>query len=140
MPKHAPPFAYLLAAYAGAQKTPGEKLAGRLLGKQDWIRPGTIVFPALVMTLFEADALRAAGTGHAAAASEVAMPTTSYSNEWFTASNGVKNGSGDVCSSISNWASSALNSVFNALTVGPSSNSALNFIGGLWNSAVALAR
>lgn len=142
LPAHAPPFSYLLAAYAKATKTPGETLAGRLLGRQDWIHPGAIAFPALILTLFEADALRAAATGnaHATSGPAVASPMASSSLAQSGYVNGPPHGVANVCSTISDWTSSALNSGFNALTVGPSSNAALNFIGGLWNSAVALAK
>ena len=123
------PFAYLLAAYATSHATAGEVLAGHLLGTQDWARPGAIVFPDLVLALFTADALRAAQAGAhaqlARAASDAALVPADL---------------GSLCSTLSNWVSSAYDTVFNALTVGPSSNAALNFIGGLWDKAVALAR
>jgi hypothetical protein len=38
------------------------------------------------------------------------------------------------------WVSTGFNSLVKTLTVGSSSNSALSFIGGLWNSAVSLAQ
>jgi hypothetical protein len=122
------PFDYLLAAYATAHATPGENLAGKLLGSQDWSRPNTIVFPDLVLTLFTADATRAAKEGRDRAQGETA------------AGRFVPNDLGSLCNTLSNWTSQVYNSVFSTLTLGQSSNSALNFLGGLWNHAVALAK
>ena len=129
--KQDPPFAYLLAAYAGKSSTPGEKLAHQLLGGADLAHPETVLFPGLVLTLLSADAYRAAASGrhheHAAQAA-AAAPPLAYA------------ASGTVCSALSDWVSNGLSSLVKALTVGPSSNAAVNFIGGLWNSALALAQ
>lgn len=122
-----PGFDYLLAAYVTKRSTPGEVLAGRLLGDQDWAQPGTIVFPDLVLTLFSADAVRAALRG----------------KERTNLALGAKmaaSGRSSLCATLSNWVSSGFASVFSALTVGPSSNALLNFLGGLWNGAVTLAK
>ncbi len=123
-----PGFDYLLAAYATKHATPGEVLAGRLLGDQDWGQPGTIVFPDLVLTLFSADAARAALRG-AKERTDLALGTKM-----------APTSSSSLCATLSNWVSSGFASVFSALTVGPSSNALLNFLGGLWNGAVTFAK
>jgi hypothetical protein len=122
------PFDYLLAAYATAHATPGEILAGKLLGSQDWSQPNTIVFPNLVLTLFTADATRAAQEGRDGARGKIAAGAF------------MPNDLGSLCSTLSSWTSQIYNSVFNTLTLGQSSNAALNFLGGLWNHAVTLAK
>lgn len=130
--KQDPPFAYVLAAYAGRSSTPGEKLAHQLVGGAELAHPETALFPDLVLTLLSADAYRAAASGrhheHAALAAAAAAPPLAYA------------ASGTVCSALSDWVSNGLSSLVKALTVGPSSNAAVNFIGGLWNSALALAQ
>jgi hypothetical protein len=136
--KQYPPFSYLLAAYAGKSSTPGEKLAHTLLGSADLTHPDTVLFPSLVLTLLSADAYRAAASGrhheHAAEAAVAAPPLADVAGA------GSGSGSGTtVCSALSDWVSNGLSSLVKALTVGPSSNAAVNFIGGLWNSALALA-
>ena len=79
----------------------------------------------LVLTLLSADAYRAAASGrhheHAALVAAGAPPLADAA-------------SGTVCSALSDWVSNGLSSLVKALTVGPSSNAAVNFIGGLWNS------
>jgi len=129
--KQYPPFAYVLAAYAGKSSTPGEKLAHTLLAGADLAHPDTVLFPGLVLTLLSADAYRAAASGrhheHAALVA-VASPPLAFA------------ASGTVCSALSDWVSNGLSSLVKALTVGSSSNAAVNFIGGLWNSALALAQ
>jgi hypothetical protein len=120
------PFAYLLSAYATAGTTPGEQLAGQLLGTQDWTHPEQIVFPDLVLTLFTADALRAAGTANG-------PDTRSAANDG--AEPGIS-----LCGTLADWISQNMNKAFSALTASPSSNSLLSYLGGLWNSAVTYAR
>lgn len=127
-----PKFDYLMAAYAASTATPGEVLAGRLLGHVDLTHPDAVVFPDLIETLLSADALRAAAQGSTAAQGDFAAagapPVASAAN------------AGSSCSTLADWVSHAYNSVFNALTVGASSNSALDLIGQLWNKAVSLAQ
>ena len=124
---------YLMAAYASLSATPGEVLAGKLLGRVDLTHPDTVVFPDLIETLLGADALRVAEQGSSAAQADFAL---AGSRPPVASAAGV----GSLCSTLADWISHAYNAVFNALTVGPSSNSALNFIGGLWNQAVSLAQ
>ena len=120
-----PGFDYLLAAYATAHGTPGEILAGRLLGTQNWTHPANIVFPDLILTLFSADAARAAAkTTGAAPASEA----------------GSSPAGATLCVTLANWVSSGFSAIFNALTVGPASTPVLSFLTGIWNGAVALAK
>jgi hypothetical protein len=128
--KQYPPFSYLLAAYAGKSSTPGERLAHQLLSGADLTHPDTVLFPSLVLTLLSADAYRTAASGRhpqRAADAVLAEPVAHAA------------GPGAVCSALSDWVSNGLGSLVKALTVGPSSNAAVNFIGGLWNSALALA-
>ncbi len=125
-----PPFSYLLAAYAGKSSTPGESLAHRLLSGADLTHPDTVLFPSLVLTLLSADAYRAAASGrHRQRAEDAAL----------VAPIARAAGPGTVCSALSDWVSNGLRSLVKALTVGPSSNAAVSFIGSLWNSALALA-
>jgi hypothetical protein len=133
MPANAPPFAYLMAAYAEGDSTAGEVLAGKLIGAQALADPETAVYPSLVETLFAADAVRTAttarrkkhGSGRAAAAS----PQRAHE----------AGAVGTACASLANWTSSAASRFFSALTVGPPSNSTLAFLTGIWNHAVSQA-
>jgi len=127
-----PPFDFLLAAYAeNYTPTPGAFFSAQLLENQDLTHPDNIVFPSVVLTLFSADAMRAAGTANKAVAARLQLSDSAA----------VPNiSAGEACSAISDWVSKAFNSAFDALTVGPSSNAALSFLGGVWNSAVALAK
>jgi hypothetical protein len=120
-----PGFDYLLAAYATAHGTPGEILAGTLVGTQNWTHPANIVFPDLILTLFSADAARAAAktTGAAPVSKAGSSPARAT-----------------VCVTLANWVSAGFSSIFNALTVGPASSPVLSFLTGLWNGAVALAK
>lgn len=126
--KRYPSFDYLVAAYASGHSTPGERVAHKLLATADLAEPDSVVFPDLVLTLLSADVYRAANAGGHAAHLAVAEGPLAYAS-----------GSGSLCSTLSDWVSKGFNSLVKTLTVGSSSNGALNFIGGLWNTAVSLA-
>ena len=127
--KQFPSFDYLLAAYASGHSTPGEMVAHRLLAGANLSHPDTVVFPNLVLTLLSADVYRAGKAKSSSARIAAADQPLAHSAA-----------SGSLCSTLSDWVSAGFNSLVKSLTVGSSSNAALSFIGGLWNSAVSLAR
>jgi hypothetical protein len=126
--KRYPSFDYLVAAYASGHSTSGERVAHKLLATADLSEADSVVFPDLVLTLLSADVYRAANAGRHAAHLAVAEGPPAYAS-----------GIGSLCSTLSDWVSKGFNSLVKTLTVGSSSNGALNFIGGLWNTAVSLA-
>lgn len=128
-----PSFAYLLAAYAGGTATPGEALAHRLLTSADLQRPDTVVFPDLVLTLMSADVYRPATRPSTGGVDPTPLGSGSGSGS-------ARIASGSLCSTLSDWVSSGFGALSKALMIGSSSNGALSFIGGLWNSAVSLAQ
>lgn len=75
-PTGIPPSA-VLAAYVRGVDTDGAALSKRLLEGQDLLHPDRVVFPALVLTLFAADASRAIGADALAASGSSAgtLPT-----------------------------------------------------------------
>jgi len=126
--KRYPSFDYLVAAYAMGHATPGEKLAGELLAHANLDTPDTVVFPSLILTLMAADLDRAGTRGR-------------HSTRIVSGGLAVAHiASGSLCSTLSDWVSQSFDSLFKALSAGSSSSGALNFIGGLWNSALSLAR
>lgn len=141
LPADSPPFAYLLAAYAEGHSTPGEVLAGELLGSQDLATPDTVVFPTLVQTLFAADAARAEQHGGTKRRSSDAVRTSHVrptSNSSLPRAHAARS-PGSVCTTIGDWASSAADKVYKALSVSTPSSPALAFLSGIWNRAVAAA-
>ena len=57
----APPFSYLLAAWASTGTSPGAATVRAMYGPQDWGRAPDLVFPTIALALFTADVVNAAG-------------------------------------------------------------------------------
>jgi hypothetical protein len=123
------PTSYLVAAYVKSGSTAGARLARALLGNQDWAHPSVISFPILVLVFLLADTARAEEEG---------LPTPSgaalTSDVRTTRTISVSS----LCSALANWEDEVFGTLFNLLTVPPSSNAVLNFLGGLWNAGIGL--
>ncbi len=96
------PMSALLAAYARGVDTPAAVLAASLLEPQDLTHPETVVFPALVGTLFASDLAHAVGDQDAA----------SLSLSAYTPAAGL-------CTDATGALYKGINAVFDALHVNP---------------------
>jgi len=117
------PTSYLVSAYVKSGRTHSSEFARDLLGRQDWVHPGTITFPTLVLVLFIADAARAAQEGQAASDASPSVQLLSLSS---------------LCTTLVSWVDQVFSSIFNLLQVAPSGNAFLNFLATVWNGGVAL--
>lgn len=122
------PTSYLLAAYVKSGITPGAKLARALMGNLDWVHPSSISFPTLVLIFLVSDTARAEQQGVTPSGQPAASVLRS------TRTSGI----GSLCSTLVNWVDEVFDSLFNLLTVPPSSNGVLNFLGSIWNTGIAL--
>jgi hypothetical protein len=120
------PTSYLVASYVKSGSTAGARLARALLGTQDWLHPGAISFPILVLVFLIADTARAAEQG---LTTPGASPAT-LAVKTFTVSS--------LCSTLANWEDQVFDSLFSLLTVGPSTNPVLNFLGTIWDAGIGL--
>ncbi|MCP2328376.1 hypothetical protein HDA40_006883 [Hamadaea flava] len=129
-PQGAPPLGYLIAAWATTYDSPGARFAYALLGERDFHRPEQIVFPNAVLTLFLADATKAAAADGASAASPAIGPAGQPV---------LAGGLAGPCTAVTNFVQRAIYSVANVLKVNASKGGFLGFLGKIWNAAVDLA-
>lgn len=126
------PISIVLAAYVKAADTPGAVLARELMGERDWAHSARdIVYPDVVVTLFVHD-LAADGAGPESGAGPavhggglVVQPAASYA--------------GGLCSDLSDFLSSSLDSIVEALKVDASGGGVGGVLASIWNTVVDLA-
>jgi hypothetical protein len=148
LPAKDPPVAYLLAAWASKEKTPGALAARKILGAQDWRQADRIVFPSAVLPLFVTDVLRAdpprGRSSTAVDRADVARADVARAGVARAAL--LPAGLVDAgCSTASNFVQSVLQTVFSALQLTSPSGTGLGsaiggFFTGIWNGALGLVQ
>jgi hypothetical protein len=148
MPRRAPPFSYLVAAWVSGYDSAEATQARRVMGggdAHDWTHPADIVFPNLVLVLFVSDIGRDG-------AADGAPPTGGIRVAGTAAERGLATGGedglllgppgaavgGTVCASLSGWLNGVLNSLFESIKL--NSGSVPSIFEVIWNAAVDLAK
>ncbi len=121
-PPGVPPFSVLVGAWLTRHQGPLAEYAQRLMGPQDYAHTAGIVFPTMVVLAFIADAARVTTTA--------AHPAVFDLGPYIAAPAEAPG----ICTDVSAWVSSVVNSVANALQTSSSS-----WLGTLWNAVVAVA-
>jgi hypothetical protein len=141
--KGAPPFSYLLAAWASTGTSKGAATVRAIMGPDDWGQAPGLVFPTVALPLFTADVVAAVG-GQAAATSAALDGAVGPA---------LGRGPGRTamglfaspCTTVTNFIQETLDKLFEVLKLGtPSGSSVVAKVGGffvtLWNVAVSLAQ
>ncbi|MEO5704943.1 MAG: hypothetical protein ABIZ52_07455 [Candidatus Limnocylindrales bacterium] len=141
-PDLAPP-SYLLAGYVAAVDTPGAHLARSLMGVEDWTAEDwraapTVIFPKLVLLLFTSDVARERLIEVAAAPPvDLSWQVVAARGPLPPAGGGrVVQAADGPCSTVLNFVSGALKSIFDALRLGDSSGSSTTIVATIWNFVV----
>ncbi len=121
-PPGVPPFSVLVGAWLTRHQGPLAEYAQRLMGPQDYTHTAGIVFPTMVVLAFIADAARVTTTA--------AHPAVFDLGPYIAAPAEAAG----ICTDVSAWVSSVVNSVANALQ-----SSSSSWLGTLWNAVVSLA-
>ncbi len=139
-PKKAPSFSFTLAAWITRYNGAGAKLSKQIMPNQDWKHPSKLVFSALVLALFLADATRsdAKRAGSAGGGPLLAMIPVS---EALTrnAPSSLQIASADPCSAASSFLHGTVNDIVASLQITSSSKSSiLEFLKFLWNLSIRI--
>ena len=121
-PPGVPPFSVLVGAWLTRHQGSLAEYAARLMGSQDYSHTAGIVFPTIVVLAFVGDAARVTKTGASPAVFDLGPYIAAPAD------------AAGICTDVSAWVSSVVNSVANALQTSSSS-----WLGTLWNAVVALA-
>jgi hypothetical protein len=138
-----PPASAILAAYVKAAKTPGAELARRIMGGQDWKRFQSIVFPAVVLELFESDLAEKALGGKAAPDASAMQASATPTGVVSHLGKGVARAG--ACSLVLDFIDRTIKAVFAAIPRIRAPDAAKvtgifgGFLGGIINTAVHLA-
>ncbi|MDQ6825561.1 MAG: hypothetical protein M3007_08890, partial [Candidatus Eremiobacteraeota bacterium] len=140
-PKKAPTFSFTLAAWITRYDGAGAKLAKQIMGKQDWQHAPKLVFSALVLALFLADATRSDGKRAASSAGGaplLAMIPASQALKWNALAERAAADT-DPCSAASAFLQGTINNIVAALQIkGSSESNILNFLKFLWNIGIKI--
>ena len=143
--KGEPPFSYLLAAWVSTGTSSGAVAVRDIMGSQLWTDAPALVYPAIALPLFTADAMAAVGVPLPAA--KGSTPTK--------ASNGLPPDRGTAmaamglfttpCSTVTNFIQEVLDTVFENLKLSAPTGSSVvakvgSFFVNLWDIAVSLAK
>jgi hypothetical protein len=118
------PFSYLLAGWINTSETPAGRQAGAIMGEQSWSEAPSLTFPTAVLALFVADVVAAGEAARGTANGAEAMARVAQSG---------------VCSTMTKWASDALDYIVDVLTFDTEGNWFREYLGAAWNFAVGLA-
>lgn len=141
----APP-SYILAGYVAAADTEGAAAARTLMGVADWgpeeWRQAPFVnFPQLVLVLFTADVAREQTT-NASARQPLIKPQAARDGLFLDVSLPVRGAAvaqvDGPCSAVSNFITSSLRSVFDALRLGEPSSGVGSVLVKIWNFVVSI--
>jgi len=139
----APPFSYLLAAWASTGTSSGAATVRALMGPQDWSQAPDLVFPTMALSLFAADVISAAGaepTGTPSSADRAVSPDLGQGSRL-----SAMDLFSSPCTTVTNFIQETLDKLFEVLKLGaPSGSSVVAKVGSffvtLWNLAVSLAQ
>ena len=117
MPKGALPISYLIAGWLVAGSSPAAVAARTLMGKQDWVHAGKVVFPTVALTMFVADTVR-----HADGGDPSASPSSQTPAPGSPGPPGLRRAAGaplteTPCTTIANFANDVLSAVFGRLSL-----------------------
>ncbi len=141
--KGAPPFSYLLAAWASTGTSQGASAVRAVMGPQNWGQAPTLVFPSVALALFTADVMAAAGsqaTGTSAVSDLAVDPARGQSPQL-----SPMDLFSSPCTTVTNFIQETLDKLFEVLKLGPPSGSSVvaevgGFFVTLWNVAISLAQ
>ena len=120
IPADAPPFSYVVSAWASKFDTEGARAARGLLGDRDWARPDRIAFSHLVLALFVSDMVRgAAATSSLDTAPRLVGLTAALRP---VVGQAAVNAVPTVCGEVANFVDTQLTKVFNALKLSGNSD------------------
>jgi hypothetical protein len=122
-PAGSPPLSILIGAWLTRHEGALANYATGFMGAQDYKNSATIVFPTIVVLTFIADIARVTTT------SQLQRPSLNI--ERFLAAPAEADG---ICTDISNWVSSVVNSVTSAVQANGS-----GWLASLWNTVVNIA-
>lgn len=151
------PFSYLLAAWLSTSDSVGATTFRDHMGAQTWTDASELVYPTLALELFTVDMATAGGQVAVAVRSLPGLPATAAAIPRTSGTDvdlapGLVAGAGyasvfdSACSSVSRFINGALDTIFGALRIDPSSLGTgvparvFRFLAGLWNTAIGLAR
>jgi hypothetical protein len=155
-PVNSPPIYDLIGGWIRVYGSPGSRFSAALLGQQDWRHANQIVFPAVILILFLADAVAAPSTP---ATAPTVGPTPSAGNGTASggssgaASRGFGHGlasehravllaahlAAGPCTALASFIQNAVAAVATALKVTAPGGGFFGFLGRVWNAAVDLA-
>ena len=141
--KGAPPFSYLLAAWASTGTSKGAATVRAIMGPESWGQAPDLVFPTIALPLFTADVVTAVGgqTTRTSAADDRAIDPALGQGPRLTAMDLFTS----PCTTVTNLIQETLDKLFEVLKLGPPSGSSVvakvgSFFVTLWNVAVSLAQ
>jgi hypothetical protein len=141
--KGAPPFGYLLAAWASTGTSKGAATVRAIMGPENWGQAPDLVFPTVALPLFAADVVAAVGaqTTRTSAAVDGADDPALGRGPGRTAMGLFTS----PCTTVTNFIQETLDKLFEVLKLGtPSGSSVVAKVGSffvtLWNVAVSLAQ
>ena len=142
--KGEPPFSYLLAAWVSTGTSSGAAAVRAVMGTQSWAQAPALVYPAIALPLFTANAMTAFGVPPAGAKAA----QTTESDDPAASDSAALVGMGVVdapCSLVSNFMQEVLDTVFENLKLSAPTGSSVivkvgSFFVNLWDIAVTLAQ
>ncbi len=151
------PFSYLLAAWLSTSGSAGATTLRDHMGAQVWTDAPELVYPTLALELFTVDMATAGGQvaiadrpSPTALASVADAASIGEADVGFAlgpvAAGGPASALDTACSAVTGFINGALDSIFGALQIDPSSlgtgvpANVLRFLAGIWDTAVGLAR
>lgn len=142
--KGEPPFSYLLAAWVSTGTSSGATAVRDLMGSQLWTDAPALVFPAIALPLFSADAMTAVGVPPAAKSTAPAKTGDGPAQVRGTALAAMGLFS-TPCSTVTNFIQEVLDTVFENLKLSAPTGSSVvakvgSFFVNLWDIAVSLAK
>lgn len=122
-PAGVPPLSLLLGAWLTRHEGPLATYAQKFMGDQDYKHAATIVFPSIVVLTFVADIARVPPAAQA-------TPTAFDLGPWIAS---PAEADGDACTDISNWVSSVVTSITNAVRA-----NGAGWLASIWNVIVTI--
>jgi hypothetical protein len=120
-----PPPSFLLAGYVASAKTPGGELASALIGKRNWKKAPSIVFPSIISMLFASDlALDAAAAG---------VRPSNQAARW-----AILPAPGDACAAVEEFIVLTIGSLFDVLSAMERGDRSTLVLYGVWDFVAGL--
>ena len=130
VPSDAPLTSSILAGWLAASDTPRGRLGRALMAGQDVTDPTTLVYPGLVLSLFSADIIDAAGP---AVSDRAGLATVASRPGLVHAGSGAAAAAAGICSSVQQFIDNVIETVFSALKVRLPASGVGKVVVSIWN-------